>query len=37
MNALDGRTEMSDLLIKVYRRLFSHYGPQGWWPAESPV
>ena len=35
MNALDGRTEMSDLLIEVYRRLFSQYGPQGWWPAES--
>ena len=35
MNALDGHTEMSGLLIEIYRRLFSHYGPQGWWPAES--
>lgn len=20
----------------IYRRLFAHYGPQHWWPAESP-
>src|SRR5690606_19738926 len=22
-------------LLSVYERLFSHYGPQNWWPAES--
>ncbi|GAB2535441.1 endonuclease III domain-containing protein [Gracilibacillus alcaliphilus] len=20
----------------IYQRLFAHYGPQGWWPAETP-
>ena len=23
-------------LKTLYRRLFNHYGPQHWWPAESP-
>jgi endonuclease-3 related protein len=23
-------------LLDVYRRLYSHYGPQHWWPADSP-
>ena len=21
---------------RIYRRLYRHYGPQGWWPAETP-
>jgi endonuclease III related protein len=25
-----------DALTAIYRRLFDHYGPQHWWPAESP-
>lgn len=27
---------MSNRLSKVYRRLLGHFGPQGWWPAQSP-
>ena len=23
-------------LNSIYRRLYSHFGPQNWWPAESP-
>jgi endonuclease-3 related protein len=23
-------------LLDIYRRLFAFYGPQGWWPAETP-
>ncbi len=24
-------------LLEVYRRLLEHYGPQGWWPAETQL
>jgi endonuclease-3 related protein len=24
------------MLKRIYRQLFKHYGPQHWWPAESP-
>lgn len=24
-------------LSKVYHRLFDHYGPQGWWPGDTPL
>jgi endonuclease-3 related protein len=27
--------EVADLLQVVYARLLAHYGPQGWWPADS--
>lgn len=27
---------MTVSLHKVYRKLLDHYGPQNWWPAESP-
>lgn len=27
---------MRETLIEVYRRLLSTYGPQGWWPGDSP-
>ncbi|GAB4136603.1 endonuclease III domain-containing protein [Thermopirellula anaerolimosa] len=27
---------MSAPLMEVYRRLFEHFGPQHWWPAETP-
>jgi endonuclease-3 related protein len=23
-------------LIKIYKRLLTHFGPQAWWPAETP-
>lgn len=26
----------SELLPEVYRRLYDTYGPQGWWPGDSP-
>ena len=25
-----------ELLIKIYHRLYEHFGPQNWWPAETP-
>ncbi|MCL4426478.1 MAG: endonuclease III domain-containing protein [Firmicutes bacterium] len=27
---------MSERLLAVFRTLFDHFGPQGWWPAETP-
>ena len=27
---------LSDRLVDVYRRLYAAYGPQRWWPGESP-
>ena len=27
---------LTDLLPEVYRRLYDTYGPQGWWPGDSP-
>jgi endonuclease-3 related protein len=27
---------MNDKLLDIYRILFDHYGPMGWWPAETP-
>lgn len=27
----------SDKLLEIYHALFEHYGPQGWWPADSPT
>lgn len=36
MNGSVERSELAGLLNEVYHRLLDHYGPQGWWPAESP-
>ncbi len=36
MNGSVERSELAGLLNEVYNRLLDHYGPQGWWPAESP-
>ena len=33
INAASGRPEP---LMEVYHRLFRAYGPQGWWPGDSP-
>ncbi|HXG41830.1 MAG TPA: endonuclease III domain-containing protein [Dehalococcoidia bacterium] len=30
------RSEVAERLLEVYRRLYQAYGPQGWWPAQSP-
>ena len=27
---------LTELLPEVYRRLYNAYGPQGWWPGDSP-
>jgi endonuclease-3 related protein len=27
---------MNDKLLDIYRILLDHYGPRGWWPAETP-
>jgi len=27
---------MNDKLLDIYRILYDHYGPRGWWPAETP-
>ena len=29
-------TSMTSRLMDVYHRLYAAYGPQGWWPGESP-
>ena len=23
-------------LLEIYERLFKHFGPQHWWPADTP-
>ncbi len=28
--------DISKILEEIYNRLFRHFGPQGWWPAETP-
>jgi endonuclease-3 related protein len=25
------------MLLKLYQTLFHHFGPQGWWPGETPL
>lgn len=25
-----------EILMEVFQRLYDHYGPQGWWPGETP-
>ncbi|QJA06342.1 endonuclease III domain-containing protein [Thermosulfurimonas marina] len=31
-----GSAYYSTVLREIYERLYQHFGPQGWWPAESP-
>lgn len=33
---LNKKPEMKEILMELYERLFRSFGPQGWWPAESP-
>ena len=35
MKAMTG-TRPRLILMTIYRRLFERFGPQGWWPGESP-
>jgi endonuclease III related protein len=34
--SLSNKTAASRKLIEIYDRLYTTYGPQHWWPAESP-
>jgi endonuclease-3 related protein len=27
---------ISQILYEIYERLFAHFGPQNWWPADTP-
>ena len=27
---------LTEKLTRIYDRLFNHYGPQHWWPADTP-
>ncbi|MFZ5648510.1 MAG: endonuclease III domain-containing protein [Bacillota bacterium] len=27
---------MREILLKIYEKMDSHFGPRGWWPAETP-
>ncbi|MCD5408187.1 endonuclease III domain-containing protein [Candidatus Bipolaricaulota bacterium] len=29
-------SQIAGLLLEIYRRLLRAYGPQGWWPADTP-
>jgi len=29
--------ENSNLFLRVYERLYAHYGSQGWWPGDTPL
>jgi len=31
------KQENSNLFLRVYDRLYSYYGSQGWWPGETPL
>jgi len=31
-----GSKTLADMLLDIYNRLLSNYGPQNWWPADSP-
>lgn len=33
---LNRKPEVKEILMELYKRLFFDFGPQGWWPAESP-
>ncbi len=32
----DRKVTTQEILLDIYHRLFSHYGPQHWWPADNP-
>lgn len=29
------KEEIAELLLTIYKRLFEHYGPRNWWPADT--
>jgi len=36
MNSI-GKGGLQEQLLEYYERLFSHFGPQKWWPGDSPL
>ncbi len=36
MNTI-GKGGLGEQLLEYYERLFSHFGPQKWWPGETPL
>ncbi len=30
-------SQISQILTEIYKKMFSHFGPQKWWPAESKL
>ena len=32
-----GSKSIGDTLMDYYRKLYDHYGPQGWWPGDGPL
>lgn len=34
---MEMQRENSNLFLRVYDRLFAHYGPQNWWPGETDL
>jgi endonuclease-3 related protein len=28
---------VNNLFVEAYSKLFEHFGPQGWWPGETPI
>ena len=34
--SVQSNSPLTELLPEVYRRLYDAYGPQGWWPGDSP-
>ena len=28
--------KITQILYEIYKRLYSYFGPQNWWPADSP-
>ena len=36
VSALGIRSSQSNPFLTVYDKLYAHYGPQEWWPADSP-
>ena len=34
---MPGQGREAEVLEEIYRRLYRHYGPQGWWPGEGPL
>ncbi len=36
-NKITGIIKMMHNSLQIYNKLFNSYGPQGWWPAETPL